>query len=218
VQSAVERAYPFDMTVKHNERRPSQALRGAIERYRAADADWRLIDDQWLGEVEGLALYLDSYTNNSSLAIAVELVQSGKVLLFAADAQIGNWDSWSGIEWQNGACSTDDLLARTVLYKVGHHGSHNATLVRLLEKMRHEHLCALIPVHKQDPNITKANGWKMPARNLLTRLIEKTSGRVLQMDGVQDPRCDRATSAVRDAWAKTGIKLKQTELYFELGL
>ena len=33
-------------------------------------------------------------------------------------------------------------------------------------------LVALIPVHKEDPNITKKNGWKMPADHLFNRLTE----------------------------------------------
>jgi hypothetical protein len=70
------------------------------------------------------------------------------------------------------------------------HGSHNATLVQALEKMNHPDLTALIPVNKKDPNITKVNGWKMPARNLFNRLRERTSNRVLQMDGVNAPNCD----------------------------
>ncbi|MFN8583034.1 MAG: hypothetical protein U0163_18920 [Gemmatimonadaceae bacterium] len=51
-------------------------------------------------------------------------------------------------------------------------------------------LVALIPVHKQDPNITKPNGWKMPARNLLRRIKERTANRVLQMDNVNPPSCN----------------------------
>ena len=34
---------------------------------------------------------------------------------------------------QQDGVTTDDLLARTVFYKVGHHASHNATLVALFE-------------------------------------------------------------------------------------
>ena len=38
-------------------------------------------------------------TNNTSLALAFELIEKGrvgKVLLFPADAQVGNWLSWHG--------------------------------------------------------------------------------------------------------------------------
>ena len=38
-----------------------------------------------------VALCLDTFTNNSSLVLAIELVESGNILLFAADAQAGNW-------------------------------------------------------------------------------------------------------------------------------
>lgn len=69
------------------------------------------------------------------LAIAIELVESGKVLLFPGDAQFGNWNSWKRLKWTiqlaDGTSKEvliDDLLKRTVFYKVGHHGSHNATL------------------------------------------------------------------------------------------
>jgi hypothetical protein len=79
------------------------------------------------------------------------LIDSGKVLLFAGDAQIGNWLSWQDVPWKDQSINTDDLLARTVFYKVGHHASHNATLVAGLEKMTSPELVALIPVHKQDP-------------------------------------------------------------------
>ena len=48
-----------------------------------------------------LALQLDSDTNNTSLVLAIELIASGRVLLFPGDAQVGNWLSWhEGIEWK----------------------------------------------------------------------------------------------------------------------
>ncbi len=43
--------------------------------------------------------------------------------------------SWQDVKWQDGGCRTDALLSRTVFYKVGHHASHNATLVEAFEKM-----------------------------------------------------------------------------------
>jgi len=138
------------------------------------------------------------------------------VLLFAADAQIGNWASWGDVRWAAPGVKTDDLLARTVLYKVGHHGSHNATLVQALEKMSHPDLAALIPVHKKDPNIVKQNGWKMPARKLFKRLREKTSNRVLQMDGNNPVSCDPKKSPAKEAWQKAGLKPKLTPLFVEL--
>lgn len=65
------------------------------EHYYGSDT-WRRIDGDWLGPAAELALALQSYTNNTSLVLALELGDIGKgdVLLFAADAQVGNWESW----------------------------------------------------------------------------------------------------------------------------
>src|SRR5207237_641244 len=51
-----------------------------------AGADWRRIDGEWLGSATELALALQSYTNNTSLVLALEVGEPGKgdVLLFAA--------------------------------------------------------------------------------------------------------------------------------------
>jgi hypothetical protein len=95
------------------------------------DQSWRRIDEDWLGNAAQFALNLDSATNNTSLVLAIELSPGGEVLLFPADAQVGNWLSWQHVNWTvdgNKTISATDLLKRTVFYKVGHHGSHNATL------------------------------------------------------------------------------------------
>ena len=207
--SREEQQYPFSEPQKHRDgRRTSPELAAIKRRYNAQR--WRRIDNAWLDQAGALALYLNSLTNNSSLALAIELVDSGKVLLFAGDAQIGNWLSWGEVPWKDPSVSTDDLLARTVFYKVGHHASHNATLVAALEKMNSPELVAMIPVHKQDPNITKENGWRMPATNLFTRLTEKASNRVLQMDADNPPECDPARSPAKEAWKQISVKPRTT--------
>lgn len=212
-----EDEYPFSEHFKQRDgRRGSRALRQLQDSYEAADAQWRRIDDDWTEQASSLAIFLDAFTNNSSLVLAIELVESGKVLLFAADAQTGNWLSWNEVKWERPGVTTDDLLARTVLYKVGHHASHNATLVAALEKMSNPDLTALIPVDKKDPNIAKQNGWRMPARLLFRRLAEKTSHRVLQMDGVNPASCDPEESAVKASWKKIGVQPKVTDLYVEV--
>ena len=227
--SAREREYPFSETNKRYETGrpaspgmaadwppPSAKLQALIKRYRVASDAWRLVDDDWLDQAAGSALWLDGYTNNSSLVLAIELVATGNVLLFAADAQSGNWSSWPDVTWIDPTITTDDLLARTVLYKVGHHGSHNSTLKPVFEKMTHPHLSALIPVDKTDSHITKVNGWKMPAKNLFQRIREKTANRVLQMDGVNPPECDLTKPAAKAAWAATGMKPVEKPLYVEV--
>jgi hypothetical protein len=145
------------------------------------DQSWRRIDASWLDTSSSLALQMDSATNNTSLVLAIEL-GNGDVLLFAADAQVGNWLSWQGLSWKvDGKVVTGpDLLRRTVLYKTGHHGSHNATLQEKgLETMENLRI-ALIPV---DHAMAVKKGWgKMPLLDLEKRLNEITKGRVLRID------------------------------------
>lgn len=175
---------------------------------------WRSIEHDWLEPAGALALALNSYTNNSSLVLAFELVRSKKVLLFVGDAQTGNWLSWDKIVWQGGPSNkdkTNELLKNTVLYKVGHHASHNATLVGAFEKMTRRDLAALIPVDDSDPNITKKNGWKMPAHNLYREILKKTNSRVLRMDKVFD--IQPGDEAKTKGWKKS---VKVDELFIEL--
>jgi hypothetical protein len=153
----------------------------------------RRVDADWLGSAEHLALKIDSDVNNTSLALALELADK-RVLLFPGDAQVGNWLSWGdqsypADEAKDGAkVGIDDLLSRTILYKVGHHASHNATLSdRGLELMINPDLCAMIPVvettaHEQKTKKTP-NGWAMPYVDLYKRLEERTNGRILRGDG-----------------------------------
>ena len=202
-----EDQFPFPKRYKRSE---AQSDKEIVNRYRSSEFAWKRIDNNWMEQANQLALYLDSYTNNSSLVLAFELVNSGKVLLFVGDAQIGNWLSWEQLEFNaGGKCvKAFDLLARTVLYKVGHHASHNATLVQGLEAMKHEELVAMIPVDKTDPNITKPNGWKMPAENLYKRIKEKTKYRVLRMDDGFADECDPSKAGYKGKWADLPSKPK----------
>ena len=174
------------------------------KKYYAKGRSWRRVDDDWLGYAGQLALQLDSDTNNTSLVLAFELSSGGDVLLFPGDAQVGNWLSWESLEWQipEGAATrtvkSDDLLARTVLYKVGHHGSHNATLrEKGLELMASNELAAMIPVNRVT---ARKMDWLMPFPALLTRLVEKTHGRVMDAERGLD---DAAAQDLSDAdWAR----------------
>lgn len=104
------------------------------------------------------------------------------MLLFVGDAQIGSWTSWGELAWDyHGRHVTGaDLLARTVLYKVGHHGSHNATLreggLETMKKLRY----ALVPT---DPEMAQKVGWKsFPCQPLLDRLEQVARNKVVRTD------------------------------------
>jgi hypothetical protein len=181
--------------------------------YFAAAASWRRIDQDWLGVAARLALHLNSDTNNTSLVLAFELGPGGDVLLFPGDAQVGNWLSWGDLRWTvddgGGApqrtVTAGDLLARTVLYKVGHHGSHNATLRKQgLEQMTSRNLVAMIPVNRV---MARKQDWNMPFPPLFNRLQEKTEGRILDAElgcagAGEGARWERFVAAtdVQDRW------------------
>jgi hypothetical protein len=146
------------------------------------DQSWRRIDGSWLDASSTLALKLDSATNNTSLVLAFEL-GGGEVFLFAADAQVGNWLSWQGLSWsvEGRTVTGPDLLHRTVFYKVGHHGSHNATLREHgLEEMKDSLDVAFIPV---DHEVAIKKRWgKIPLGDIIERLDEITGGKVVRTD------------------------------------
>jgi hypothetical protein len=187
---------------------------------------WRRIDDDyWLGAGAELALKMDSYTNNTSLALAIELVDSNKVLLFAADAQIGNWLSWDDLSWTlpdaQGNTQTihiADLLARTVLYKVGHHGSFNATIRGLgtvpkgLELMTSPDLVAMVPVDHQ--MALKKHWGQMPFDPLLQRLRQKANFRVMRShdDPFPLPKPDGMDDAI---WEAFKANYEESDLYMQ---
>lgn len=156
------------------------AMSDLKSRYRSEE--WRTIETDWLGTAGELALQLDTHTNNTSLVLAIELSPGGHVLLFPGDAQVGNWLSWDDVTWAGKyeKVTAKDLLAKTVLYKVGHHGSHNATLKEQgLERMTSSNLAALIPV---DCKMAAKKKWRMPYKPLWDRLTELTGGRVVLAD------------------------------------
>lgn len=147
---------------------------------------WRKIDTEWLNAAGGMALRINSITNNLSLALAIEFEDSGKVMLFPGDAEYGSWASWHNIPWEvpcrNGKPHfTEDLLSRTVFYKVAHHLSHNGTAERLgMDMMTHPDLAAMATL---DYTII-SKPWKntMPNSALLKDLLTKTKGRLMVMN------------------------------------
>lgn len=148
----------------------------------------RRIDGEWLRGTSRFALQLDEFTNNSSLALAFRLPNE-RYLLFVGDAQVGNWLSWQDFR-PTGWKRTDDqrsaiaarptieeLLEKTIVYKVGHHGSHNATLKQNgLEKMPDD-LVAFVPVAHSYPQ--EDNKWTIPLPSLMRKLRDKTGGQVV---------------------------------------
>jgi hypothetical protein len=98
---------------------PPPSVRWFINQSRQIRADQML----------GLVRDLDDVMNNTSVILLLE-VDKQKILL-PGDAQIENWAyALSKPHWQK-------LLADVNLYKVGHHGSRNATPKRLWNLFKH---------------------------------------------------------------------------------
>jgi hypothetical protein len=127
--------------------------------------------------------------------------------------------SWHDYTWtvQDGERYRDvdakDLLARTVLYKVGHHGSHNATLRdKGLKMMNHPDLVAMVPVDVKTAHEKKR--WKkMPFLPLVADLKKKTRGRILQVD---QPLSEQPPEGVsEELWKKFLENTREEPLYFQ---
>jgi beta-lactamase superfamily II metal-dependent hydrolase len=121
-----------------------------------------------------LALFVDHYLNNTSLSLLLE--HNGKTLLFPGDAQWGNWQSWQA-EW-------DDILGDICFYKVGHHGSHNATPSKAMSKMRNAKLVAMVPTDYVK-KFREAN-HEVPYTKLITKLGTQTNQRFVRSDDLDD--------------------------------
>lgn len=119
--------------------------------YPAADTQGRPIDyAEVLRDVEGAqpdllaaaAFQIDKFLNNQSLVVLFTF--AGKKLLFVGDAQAGNWEHWlyrlDAPERDPGKIGDIDEQSRRILgeidfYKVGHHGSTNATPIQAVEAL-----------------------------------------------------------------------------------
>ena len=181
-------------------------------RYLGPAEAWRRIDQDWMAVGAGLGMQLDAKTNNTSLVLAFEFIDSGRVMLFTGDAQVGNWLGWQSLKWKVGdkTVTGPDLLARTVYYKVGHHGSENATLKQKgLELMKHADFSAFIPTNEKD---AKNVGWgAMPFTAILDDLEKHADGRVIRADDkwvagkTVDPRFAKPSGSILKVQHEPGL-------------
>ena len=181
----------------------------------STNAPWRRIDLEWLYSAEALALMLNKGMNNTTLVLAFEMPKSKKVLLFAGDAQRGSWISWDDHTWEDNGVKINarDLLARTVLYKVGHHGSHNATLAgqadddypNLSWMGRDEckdEFTAMIPAVNRWAMEENDPPWRHPLPSIKEALEKKAQGRVFQTDEEKPEKPENVTEADWKAFLK----------------
>jgi beta-lactamase superfamily II metal-dependent hydrolase len=117
--------------------------------------------------VDDLAFALDQARNNESLVTL--FIFHNKYLLFAGDAQYGNWRWWLENE------QSDDILSRINFFKIAHHGSHNATPKSALERMSDGNFIAMVS--------TQSEPWpSIPRSPLMSRLNDKTKKHIVRSD------------------------------------
>ena len=114
-----------------------------------------------------VAVALEKAVNGTSLMLMLEVGRA--FLLFPGDAQWGTWQAAMADPGRR------ELMARTTFYKVGHHGSHNATPREFVEEVLGDDFWSMVSVRP-------IRRWKhIPKRELLERLAEK-SDRVVRSD------------------------------------
>jgi beta-lactamase superfamily II metal-dependent hydrolase len=123
------------------------------------------------------AKILDDFLNNQSLVVLFTF--AGKRLLFAGDAQGGNWEYWMYGGTPVKAPSADkidkdsaSILSLLDFYKVGHHGSTNATPISAVETMGGDFasMCST----QEDSFGSVANESEVPRIPLLDALGKKS--------------------------------------------
>jgi beta-lactamase superfamily II metal-dependent hydrolase len=127
---------------------------------RLSDNEREHVRSAGLGLDEAVAAALDKSINGTSLMLFIQV--GAAALLFPGDAQ---WGTWRQV-----LVNSDyrKLLSGTVFYKVGHHGSHNATPVEFVEQIVGQGLWAMVSTN------TVAQWPKIPKLELLEALGKKT--------------------------------------------
>jgi hypothetical protein len=128
-----------------------------------------------------VAKQLNSFLNNQSLVILFTF--KGKKLLFVGDAQAGNWEHWlfdtdTPDKTAGGTIKSaaQQILNSVDFYKVGHHGSGNATPIAVLQALgvRGQKFAAMCSTQAdvygtEDPD-DPAKGTEVPRAPLLEKL------------------------------------------------
>lgn len=124
-----------------------------------------------------IAVALEKAVNGTSLMLMLHIGDA--YLLFPGDAQWGTWNA----AMQDGEWRT--LMEKTTFYKVGHHGSHNATPETFVRDILGKKFAAMVCT---GPSSNKHFG-DIPLPELLTQLRKK-SKKVVRSDvaDVPDPK------------------------------
>jgi beta-lactamase superfamily II metal-dependent hydrolase len=121
----------------------------------------------------GVAIALDYAVNGTSLMLAFETGRA--ILIFPGDAQWGTWNrAINDPEW-------NALLKRTSFYKVGHHGSHNATPRKFVELFEPRKSRDADPFWAM-ASVRPVQQWKSIPRGPLLEALRRRTRKVIRSD------------------------------------
>jgi len=128
---------------------------------------------------------LDGTLNNQSLVVLFTC--QGKKLLFVGDAQWGNWAYWlygKAVTGSDPGISdrAKEILGSIDFYKVGHHGSTNATPIPVVDALNES--CAAMCSTATGCYGTPAKKTEVPRTALMDALEKRTSLRMVRSDWV----------------------------------
>jgi beta-lactamase superfamily II metal-dependent hydrolase len=133
-------------------------VKNASNVWQLSEAELQLIHSAGVMPELAVAVALDKAVNGTSLVLLLDV--AGTLLLFPGDAQWGTWMNILGdAQWR-------ELLNRLAFFKIGHHGSHNATPPNFVRTLMPRGCCAMAST------LTRAI-WKfIPKQELLTDLLD----------------------------------------------
>jgi hypothetical protein len=133
--------FPQEWTARKEDYKPKDWQDRQIKYDEAIyDAAVKAVESSQPDMLAAAASKIETFLNNQSLVVLFEF--GGKKLLFAGDAQAGNWEYWlfkmsEPIKDPTKAGDiveeSKELLQTIDFYKVGHHGSTNSTPIQMVE-------------------------------------------------------------------------------------
>lgn len=192
------------------------------------DAAARAVENSQPDMLAAAAAKIETFLNNQSLVVLFEF--GGKKLLFAGDAQAGNWEYWlfkmsEPIKDPTKAGDiveeSKELLQTIDFYKVGHHGSTNATPIQMVETAiaRPAGSTGFVSMCSTEDDVygNKKKGTEVP-RTLLMEALDKDSC-LVRSDAIPISIKDlklsiKARKGVTLPKPKVG-KIMKTNLYLE---
>jgi hypothetical protein len=128
---------------------------------------------------------LDGTLNNQSLVVLFTC--NGKKLLFVGDAQWGNWAYWlygKAVTGSDPGISdrAKEILGAIDFYKVGHHGSTNATPIPVVDALNQQ--CAAMCSTATGAYGSEAKKTEVPRTALMEALEKRTGERLVRSDWV----------------------------------